>query len=53
MFLMPLTQMFLKMVGKTKHRVERLNGFVLFYTVLLNIAGKRGNSAIFSGKLET
>lgn len=37
---MLLMQMFLKMVGKMEHRVERLNDFMLFYTVLLHIAGK-------------
>lgn len=50
---MPLMQMFLKMVGKTKHRVERLNDFMLFFTILLYIDSRIENSAIFSGKLET
>lgn len=50
---MPLIQMFLKMMVQTKHRVERVNVFMLFYTVLSYIAGKIGNSAIFSGMLET
>lgn len=33
-------QMFLKMVGKTKHRVERLKDFMLSHPVLLYIVGR-------------